>query len=166
MADQYDVIVLGSGPGGYVAAIRAAQLGLKTAIVERELLGGICLNWGCIPTKALLRSAEIYHYLQHADAYGLSNEKPSFDLTKVVARSRAVSKQLNQGVAHLMKKNKITVVMGEGKFTAKNKLSIAGSDGKTTELRPSTSLLRPARGRETCRSPRPTASASGPIVTR
>src|SRR6476469_2157634 len=128
MAETYDLIVLGSGPGGSVAAIRGAQLGLKTAIVERELLGGICLNWGCIPTKALLRSAEIYHYLQHADAYGLSNEKPSFDLTKVGARSLAVSKQLNQGVAHWMKKNKITVVMGEGKLTAKNKLSIAGSD--------------------------------------
>src|SRR3954447_7590320 len=134
MADNFDVVVLGSGPGGYVAAIRAAQLGLKTAIVERELLGGICLNWGCIPTKALLRSAEIYHYLQHADAYGLSNEKPSFDLAKVVARSRAVSKQLNQGVAHLMKKNKITVVMGEGTLTAKDKLSVKGQDGKTTDL--------------------------------
>ena len=134
MADTYDLIVLGSGPGGYVAAIRAAQLGLKTAIVERELLGGICLNWGCIPTKALLRSAEIYHYLQHADAYGLSNEKPSFDLTKVVARSRAVSKQLNQGVAHLMKKNKITVVMGEGTLTAKDKLSVKGANGKTADL--------------------------------
>src|ERR1043166_6807054 len=98
MAENYDLIVLGSGPGGYVAAIRAAQLGLKTAIVERELLGGICLNWGCIPTKALLRTAEVYHYMQNADAYGLSNEKPSFDIAKVVARSRAVAKQLNQGV--------------------------------------------------------------------
>jgi dihydrolipoamide dehydrogenase len=134
MADTYDLIILGSGPGGYVAAIRAAQLGLKTAIVERELLGGICLNWGCIPTKALLRSAEIYHYLQHADAYGLSNEKPSFDLAKVVARSRSVSKQLNQGVAHLMKKNKITVVMGEGTLTAKDKLSVKAKDGKTVDL--------------------------------
>ncbi len=134
MADQFDVIVLGSGPGGYVAAIRAAQLGLKTAIVERENLGGICLNWGCIPTKALLRTAEIYHYLQHADVYGLSNEKPSFEIGKVVARSRAVAKQLNQGVAHLMKKNKITVVMGEGTLTAKNRLSIRNSDGKTSEL--------------------------------
>jgi dihydrolipoamide dehydrogenase len=134
MADQYDVIVLGSGPGGYVAAIRAAQLGLKTAIVERENLGGICLNWGCIPTKALLRTAEIFHYLQHADAYGLSNEKPSFDIGKVVARSRAVAKQLNQGVAHLMKKNKIAVVMGEGKLAAKNKLVVTGADKKTTEL--------------------------------
>ena len=137
MADEaniYDLIVLGSGPGGYVAAIRAAQLGLKTAIVERELLGGICLNWGCIPTKALLRTAEVYHYLRHAEAYGLTNEKPSFDIAKVVARSRAVAKQLNQGVAHLMKKNKITIVMGEGKLTAKNKLSVTGADGKATEI--------------------------------
>ena len=134
MADQYDVIVLGSGPGGYVAAIRAAQLGLKTAIVERENLGGICLNWGCIPTKALLRTAEVFHYMQHADAYGLSNEKPSFDLGKVVARSRAVAKQLNQGVTHLMKKNKIAVHMGEGKVTGKGKLSVTGQDGKATEL--------------------------------
>ena len=124
MAETYDLIVLGSGPGGYVAAIRAAQLGLKTAIVERELLGGICLNWGCIPTKALLRSAEVFHYMTHADAYGLSNDKPSFDLAKVVARSRAVAKQLNQGVTHLMKKNKITVVMGEGKLTGNGKLSV------------------------------------------
>src|SRR5947199_9149518 len=122
MADTaFDILIIGSGPGGYVTAIRAAQLGFKTAIVERELLGVICLNWGCIPTKALLRSAEIFHYLQHADAYGLSNEKPSFDLAKVVARSRAVAKQLNQGVAHLMKKNKIAVVMGEGTLTAKDK---------------------------------------------
>jgi len=134
MPDTYDLIVLGSGPGGYVAAIRAAQLGLKTVIVERENLGGICLNWGCIPTKALLRSAEIFHYLQHADAYGLSNDKPSFDIAKVVSRSRAVAKQLSQGVAFLMKKNKIAVVMGEGTLTGKNKLSVAGADGKTTEL--------------------------------
>jgi dihydrolipoamide dehydrogenase len=134
LADTYDLIVLGSGPGGYVAAIRAAQLGLKTAIVERENLGGICLNWGCIPTKALLRSAEIFHYIQHADAYGLSAGKAGFDLAKVVARSRAVAKQLNQGVAHLMKKNKTTVVMGEGKLTGKGKMSVAGSDGKATEL--------------------------------
>jgi dihydrolipoamide dehydrogenase len=134
MADTYDLIVLGSGPGGYVAAIRAAQLGLKTAIVERENLGGICLNWGCIPTKALLRSSEIFHYLQHADAYGLSNEKPSFDLGKVVARSRAVAKQLSQGVAFLMKKNKIDVVMGEGALTGKGKLSVKGADGKATDL--------------------------------
>ncbi len=124
MTDQYDLIVLGSGPGGYVAAIRAAQLGLKVAIVERENLGGICLNWGCIPTKALLRSAEIFHYMQHAKDYGLAAEKISADLTAVVARSRGVAKQLNQGVTHLMKKNKITVHMGEGKLTAPGKLEV------------------------------------------
>ena len=133
MVEQYDLIVLGSGPGGYVAAIRAAQLGLKVAIVERELLGGICLNWGCIPTKALLRSAEVYHYMQHADAYGLSSEQPSFDLAKVVGRSRAVSKQLNQGVTHLMKKNKISVYMGDGALGAPNKLTVT-KDGKASEL--------------------------------
>jgi dihydrolipoamide dehydrogenase len=133
MADTYDVIVLGSGPGGYVAAIRAAQLGLKTAIVERENLGGICLNWGCIPTKALLRSAEIFHYMQHAGHYGLTAEKISADIAAVVKRSRGVAKQLNQGVTHLMKKNKITVHMGDGKLVAKGKLSVT-KDGKTEEL--------------------------------
>ena len=134
MADTYDVIVLGSGPGGYVAAIRCAQLGLKTAIVERELLGGICLNWGCIPTKALLRTAEVFHNIKHADAYGLEAVRMGFDLQKVVQRSRGVAKQLNQGVTHLMKKNKIAVHMGEGAITAKGKLSVKGADGKATEL--------------------------------
>ena len=134
MAESYDVIVLGSGPGGYVAAIRAAQLGLKTAIVERELLGGICLNWGCIPTKALLRTAEVFHNIKHADAYGLEAIKAGFKIEKVVARSRGVAKQLNQGVTHLMKKNKIAVHMGDGKLTGKGKLSVTGADGKATEL--------------------------------
>ena len=133
MADTYDLIVLGSGPGGYVAAIRAAQLGLKTAIVERENLGGICLNWGCIPTKALLRSAEIFHYMQHAKDYGLAAEKISADIEAVVKRSRGVAKQLNQGVTHLMKKNKITVHMGDGKLTGKGKLTVT-KDGKSEEL--------------------------------
>ncbi|WP_336970932.1 dihydrolipoyl dehydrogenase [Sphingobium aromaticiconvertens] len=133
MADTYDLIVLGSGPGGYVAAIRAAQLGLKTAIVERENLGGICLNWGCIPTKALLRSAEIFHYMQHAKDYGLAAENISADIEAVVKRSRGVAKQLNQGVTHLMKKNKITVHMGDGKLTGKGKLTVT-KDGKTEEL--------------------------------
>ena len=131
--NEYDLIVLGSGPGGYVAAIRAAQLGLKTAIVERENLGGICLNWGCIPTKALLRSAEIYHYMQHAGDYGLTAANISADIDAVVQRSRGVAKQLNQGVTHLMKKNKITVHMGDGKLTAANKLTVT-KDGKTEEL--------------------------------
>jgi dihydrolipoamide dehydrogenase len=133
MADTYDLVVLGSGPGGYVAAIRASQLGLKVAIVERELLGGICLNWGCIPTKALLRTSEIYHYMTHADAYGLTAEKPGFDLAKVVNRSRKVAGQLNAGVKGLMKKNKVTVVEGVGTITAKGKLSVE-KDGKTTEV--------------------------------
>ena len=133
MTEQYDLIVLGSGPGGYVAAIRAAQLGQKTAIVERENLGGICLNWGCIPTKALLRSAEIYHYMQHASAYGLAAEKISADIDAVVKRSRGVAKQLNQGVTHLMKKNKIAVHMGDGTITAPGKLTVT-KDGKAEEL--------------------------------
>src|SRR5215469_10237817 len=104
MADAFDVVVIGSGPGGYVAAIRASQLGLKTAIVEREVLGGICLNWGCIPTKALLKSGELYERLSHLSAYGLAVEKPTFDFAKVIERSRAVAKQLNNGVGFLMKK--------------------------------------------------------------
>jgi dihydrolipoamide dehydrogenase len=134
VADTYDLVVLGSGPGGYVAAIRAAQLGLKTAIVERELLGGICLNWGCIPTKALLRSAEVFHYMSHAKDFGLTVEGFAADLDAVVKRSRGVAKQLNQGVAHLMKKHKITVHMGEGKLTGKGKLTVTDKDGKASEL--------------------------------
>ena len=131
MADKYDVIVLGSGPGGYVAAIRCAQLGLKTAIVERELLGGICLNWGCIPTKALLRSAEILHYAQHAKDYGLKIAgEIEADLDAVVKRSRGVAKQLNQGVTHLMKKNKIAVHMGEGTLTGPTSLTVEGEKGE------------------------------------
>ena len=131
MSNSYDVIVLGSGPGGYVAAIRCAQLGLKTAIVERELLGGICLNWGCIPTKALLRSAEILHYAQHASDYGLKIAgKIEADLEAVVKRSRGVAKQLNQGVTHLMKKNKITVHMGEGTLTGPTSLTVKGEKGE------------------------------------
>jgi dihydrolipoamide dehydrogenase len=130
MAESYDVIVLGSGPGGYVAAIRAAQLGLKTTIVERELLGGICLNWGCIPTKALLRSAEVLHYMQHAKDYGLAAQGISADLEAVVKRSRAVAKQLNQGVTHLMKKNKIAVHMGEGRMTGSTSLTVQGEKGE------------------------------------
>ena len=130
MAENYDVIVLGSGPGGYVAAIRCAQLGLKTAIVEREFLGGICLDWGCIPTKALLRSAEIFHYMQHAGDYGLVAKGIEADLEAIVKRSRGVAKQLNQGVTHLMKKNKIAVHMGEGTLTGPNSLSVKTDKGE------------------------------------
>ena len=133
MPESYDLVILGSGPGGYVSAIRAAQLGMKVAIVEREKLGGICLNWGCIPTKALLRTAEIYHYMTHADAYGLSATGVSFDLAKVTERSRKVAGQLNAGVKGLMKKNKITVVEGDGKLTAPGKLTVTTGD-TTREL--------------------------------
>jgi dihydrolipoamide dehydrogenase len=130
MAENYGRHRSRSGPGGYVAAIRAAQLGLKTAIVERELLGGICLNWGCIPTKALLRSAEIFHYMQHAKDYGLAAQAISADLEAVVKRSRGVAKQLNQGVTHLMKKNKIAVHMGEGVLTGPTSLTVKGEKGE------------------------------------
>ena len=130
MADQaFDVIVLGGGPGGYVAAIRAAQLGMKAVVVERAELGGICLNWGCIPTKALLRTSEINHILHNLGDFGLSAENPSFDLEKVVKRSRAVAKQLSGGVAHLLRKNKVTVIAGTGKLAGKGKL-VVEKDGK------------------------------------
>ncbi len=129
VAEQYDLAILGSGPGGYVAAIRASQLGLKVVIVERELLGGICLNWGCIPTKALLRTAEIHHYMEHAAAYGLKAERVGVDLPAVVKRSRGIAKQLNQGVTFLMKKHKITVVEGAGTLTGATTLSVTGKAG-------------------------------------
>ncbi|UYO47249.1 dihydrolipoyl dehydrogenase [Rhodopseudomonas palustris] len=124
---SFDVIIIGSGPGGYVAAIRAAQLGFKTAIVEKSYLGGICLNWGCIPTKALLRSAEIYHYMQHAKDYGLSADNISFDPKAIVQRSRGVSKRLNDGVGFLMKKNKISIIWGQATIDAPGKLTVAAS---------------------------------------
>jgi dihydrolipoamide dehydrogenase len=123
---NYDIIIIGSGPGGYVTAIRAAQLGFKTAIVEREYLGGICLNWGCIPTKALLRSAEILHYLQHAKDYGLSAGEVKYDPSAVVKRSRAVAKRLNDGVGFLMKKNKVSVIWGEAAIDAPGKVTVTG----------------------------------------
>ncbi len=135
MADtSFDLIVVGGGPGGYVAAIRAAQLKMKVCVVEKSHLGGICLNWGCIPTKALLRSAEIYHYMQHADAYGLSAGNVGFDVAKVVARSRAVSKQLNGGVGHLLKKNKVTVVDGTAKLNGPGKLTVTKDGKKVSDL--------------------------------
>ncbi len=127
-AESFDLVILGSGPGGYVAAIRAAQLGQKVAIVERERLGGICLNWGCIPTKALLRTSEIYHYMQHAADYGLSATGIGFDLAKVTERSRKVAGQLNSGVKSLMKKNKITVVEGSGTLTGATQVTVTTGD--------------------------------------
>lgn len=121
---EFDIVVIGGGPGGYVAAIRAAQLGMKAAVVEANHLGGICLNWGCIPTKALLRSAEIYHHMKHADTFGLSADNVSFDLKKIVERSRGVAKQLSGGIGHLLKKNKVTVFDGYGKLLGNGKVGV------------------------------------------
>ena len=133
MADSYDVIVVGGGPGGYVCAIRCAQLGLKTAVVERDRMGGICLNWGCIPTKALLRSSETWHMLHRLEEFGMSADNFKFDIDKVVKRSRAVSKQLSDGVSFLMKKHKITVIPGEAKLAGKGKLTVT-KDGKASDV--------------------------------
>ncbi len=129
---KYDIIVLGSGPGGYVAAIRASQLGLKTAIVEREALGGICLNWGCIPTKALLKSANVFEYINHAKDYGITVGAPTADFKGMVSRSRGVADGMSKGVQFLMKKNKIDVIMGEGKLKSGRKVEVKDAEGKTS----------------------------------
>jgi len=131
---KYDVIVLGSGPGGYVTAIRASQLGLKTAVVEREALGGICLNWGCIPTKALLKSANVFEYIEHAEYYGISVAAPKADFGGMVSRSRGVADGMSKGVQFLMKKNKIDVIMGTGKLMAGKQLEVTGESGKKQVL--------------------------------
>ena len=147
-SNLFDLMVLGAGPGGYVAAIRASQLGLNVAVVEREHLGGICLNWGCIPTKAMLRSAEVYHLAERAKEFGLSAEKISFDLNKIVERSRKISGQLNQGVGHLLKKNKVTVFSGEAKLLDRSNVSI-NSDGKYEKITAKNIVLATgARARE------------------
>lgn len=149
MASQnFDVIVIGAGPGGYVAAIRASQLGLKVAIVEREHLGGICLNWGCIPTKALLRSAEVFHLMQRAKDFGLSAQGIGYDLPAVVARSRAVAKQLSGGIGHLMKKNKVTVFMGAAALPKKGTVSVKTDKGTEELTAKSIILATGARARE------------------
>ena len=129
---NYDIIVIGSGPGGYVTAIRAAQLGFKTAIVERENLGGICLNWGCIPTKALLKSAQVFKYINHAEDFGLNKVEASFEFPNVVARSRGVANKMSKGIEFLMKKNKIDVILGNAKVQKGKKISVE-KDGQTTE---------------------------------
>jgi dihydrolipoamide dehydrogenase len=148
MADQrFDLIVVGSGPGGYVAAIRASQLGMKTAVVEREQLGGICLNWGCIPTKALLRAAEIHHLLQHLDEFGFSVGEVRCDFPKLIARSRKVAKRLAVGVKHLMKKNEIEVVQGHGRLAGPGRLRIATEGGETELRAPHIVLATGARAR-------------------
>ncbi len=128
---NYDVIVIGSGPGGYVAAIRASQLGLKTAIIERESLGGVCLNWGCIPTKALLKSAQVFDYIKHADQYGIDVPSSSHNFPGIVRRSRDVADGMSKGVQFLMKKNKIDVIQGTGKLQPGKKVIVTGSDGAT-----------------------------------
>ena len=172
MATPLDVIIIGSGPGGYVTAIRAAQLGFKTAIVERDYLGGICLNWGCIPTKALLRSAEIYHYMQHAKDYGLKADNVGYDPTAVVeALARASSKRLNDGVGFLMKKNKVSVIWGEAVDRRARQGDGEGVEERSAErarsapapIRPSTSSSPPARGRACCPASSPTRNWSGLI---
>ncbi len=147
-AKSFDVIVIGSGPGGYVGAIRAAQLGLKVAIVERENLGGICLNWGCIPTKAMLRSAEVFHLMHRAGEFGLKAGDIGFDLDAVVKRSRKVAGQLNSGVGHLLKKNKVTVIMGEATIPAKGQVSVKTDDGIQDLKAPSIVLATGARARD------------------
>ncbi len=130
---KFDIIVLGSGPGGYVTAIRASQLGLKTAIIEKENLGGVCLNWGCIPTKALLKSAQVFDYLKHADDYGLTIENYDKDFDAVINRSRNVAGTMSKGVQFLMKKNKIEVIMGRGTLKAGKKVAVNNEDGSETE---------------------------------
>ena len=149
MADNaYDVIVIGAGPGGYVAAIRAAQLGLKTIVVEREHMGGICLNWGCIPTKAMLRSSEVYHLMQRAKEFGLSAQGIDYDLDAVVARSRAIAKQLNGGVSHLLKKNKVTALMGAATVTAPGQVWVKTAKGEETVSGKNIIIATGARARE------------------
>jgi len=144
----FDIIIIGAGPGGYVAAIRGAQLGLDVAIVERENLGGICLNWGCIPTKALLRSAEVFHLMGRAKEFGLSAGKIDFDLAAVVKRSRGVAGQLSAGVKHLLKKNKVTVIMGSARLSAPGKVAISGDSGTQELTAKSIVIATGARARE------------------
>lgn len=148
MSKQYDVVVIGAGPGGYVAAIRAAQLGLKTAVVERQHLGGICLNWGCIPTKALLRSSEIHHLLHHLDEFGFSADNIKFDLKKIVERSRGVAKQLSGGIGHLMKKNKIDVIWGSASLKGKGSFEVDNEGKKEAYSAKHIILATGARARE------------------
>ncbi|TDX86962.1 dihydrolipoyl dehydrogenase [Epilithonimonas xixisoli] len=147
---NYDIIVIGSGPGGYVTAIRASQLGFKTAIIEKENLGGICLNWGCIPTKALLKSAHVFNYLKHAEDYGLNKvENPGFDFAKVIQRSRGVASKMSGGISFLMKKNKIDVIMGTATVKAGKKVSVVDAEGKSTEYSASNIIIATgARSRE------------------
>ena len=156
---RFDLAVIGAGPGGYVAAIRAAQLGLNTAIVEREHLGGICLNWGCIPTKALLRTSELYHTMKRAAEFGLAADNVRFDLPRVVERSRKVAERLSNGVAYLMRKNKIAVIDGTARLKGASRIAIMAKAGRRCPTsKPSTSLSRPAPAPGPCRGLSPTES--------
>ena len=157
--NNFDVVVIGAGPGGYVAAIRSAQLGLKTAIVEKEHMGGICLNWGCIPTKAMLRSAEIFHLMHRANEFGLNAEKISFDLQAVIKRSRSISKKLNQGVTHLLKKNKVKSFIGEATIHEKGKIRVLKDKNAEELLTDNIIIASGARAREL-----PGLEADGEIV--
>ena len=149
MAEKtYDLIVIGAGPGGYVAAIRAAQLGLKTIVVEREHMGGICLNWGCIPTKAMLRSSEVYHLMQRAKEFGLSAQKIDFDLAAVVSRYRGIAKQLNSGVTHLLKKNKVSCLIGDASITGPGKVAVTTPKGDELLLAKDIIIATGAHARE------------------
>jgi len=159
-SESFDVVVIGAGPGGYVAAIRAAQNGLKACVVEREHLGGICLNWGCIPTKAMLRSSEVFHLMHRAKEFGLKVSGVDYDLDAVVKRSRDVAKQLSGGVGHLLKKNKVAVVMGAATVTAPGKVQVKTGTG-VQELTAQTSSWPPARGRVNCRGLKPMVIWSG-----
>ncbi|WP_372893058.1 FAD-dependent oxidoreductase, partial [Rhodosalinus sp.] len=145
---SFDVIVIGAGPGGYVCAIRAAQLGLSVAIVEREHMGGICLNWGCIPTKALLRTSELYHQMHRAGDFGLAAEGISFDFDKVIDRSRKVAGQLASGVDHLMKKNRVTVVRGAGRLAGEGRVAVTTETGEEVLEAPHVVIATGARARE------------------
>ena len=145
---QFDMVVIGSGPGGYVSAIRGSQLGLKVAVIEREELGGICLNWGCIPTKSILRSAEIYHLMNRASEFGLRAENVDFDLNQIIKRSRSIAKQLSSGVTHLLRKNKVTVFNGEAKFRTGNELSINESNKETVLAAKNIVIATGARARQ------------------
>ena len=157
--NDFDVVVIGAGPGGYVAAIRSAQLGLKTAIVEKEHMGGICLNWGCIPTKAMLRSAEIFHLMHRANEFGLNAEKISFDLQAVIKRSRGISKKLNQGVTHLLKKNKVKSFIGQATILEKGKIRVLKCKNAEELLTDNIIIASGARAREL-----PGLEADGEIV--
>ena len=157
--NDFDVVVIGAGPGGYVAAIRSAQLGLKTAIVEKEHMGGICLNWGCIPTKAMLRSAEIFHLMHRANEFGLNAEKISFDLQAVIKRSRGISKKLNQGVTHLLKKNKVKSFIGQATILEKGKIRVLKDKNAEELLTDNIIIASGARAREL-----PGLEADGEIV--